>query len=168
MSIKVTKDSTKAILASIRALTKDRVLVGIPAEGATREPDADDPHPDINNAEIGYLNEFGEPALNIPARPHLVPGVEKITKRVEELYRAGAKAALDGNASAIDKAHMKVGMVAASSVQETITDGGFAPLAKATLAKRKAAGRTGEKPLLDTGQYRRAITYVVRKAGKKS
>jgi hypothetical protein len=49
-------------------------------------------------------------------------------------------------------------------VRAFITAGqGFAPLAAATLAARRRKGRTGTKPLIDTGQLRRAITYVLRR-----
>jgi hypothetical protein len=34
-----------------------------------------------------------------------------------------------------------------------------------TLERRRAKGRTGTKPLIDTGQLRNAITYVLRKKG---
>jgi hypothetical protein len=38
-------------------------------------------------------------------------------------------------------------------------------LAERTLAARKARGRTGEKPLIDTGQLRNAVTFVVQARG---
>lgn len=68
--VKVTTDNAQAILDSLKALTSKEVLIGIPAEDSDRE---DVP---FGNAGIGYLNEYGSPAQNIPPRPHLRPGVK--------------------------------------------------------------------------------------------
>lgn len=160
--MKVTKDRTKEVMAAIKALTKDRVLVGIPAEKAFRDPEPDDPHPEINNAEIGYLNEFGVPEKNIPARPHLAPGVRNVTLiAIPRIYKEAALKALTGDTQAVADAHEKVGFTATSSVKALITEGIGPPLADSTIRDRKARGRTGETPLLDTGQYRRNIDFVV-------
>ena len=50
-----------------------------------------------------------------------------------------------------------------SAVQAEITDGAFAPLAERTIKGRLRRGRTGTKPLIDTGQYRRAFQYTITK-----
>ncbi|PTR06439.1 MULTISPECIES: hypothetical protein [unclassified Novosphingobium] len=163
----VTKDRTAAVKAALKALVKDRVLVGIPSEKAFRDPEPDEPRPALNNAEIGYLNEFGAPEANIPARPHLVPGTQKALPKVEKFYREAAPKVLDGNSEAIRAAHGKVGFTVTSSIKNLITDGIAPPLAERTLENRKRRGREGETPLLDTGQYRRNIDFVIRPAGAK-
>ena len=59
--------STPEQLAKVMAdLQRRRLLIGIPADKNARlgEP--------IGNALIGYINETGSPARNIPARAHLV------------------------------------------------------------------------------------------------
>lgn len=164
MSVKVTKDRTRELMAAIDALVKDRVLIGIPAGNAVREPDADDPKPEINNAEIGYLNEFGMPEINLPARPHLIPGVKAALPKIEAKYRKAATVALDGKAGEVKKAHEQVGIIARNAVQQKISDGPFVPLAERTLAARRKRGVTRTKPLIDKGEYRRNINYVVRPA----
>lgn len=165
MSVTITKDAVAEVLKQVRELTHKEVLVGIPDAYAGRKPDEGESQP-ISNAEIGYLMEFGSPAANIPARAHLVPGVEDALDPITKRLRAGAKAAIDGKPRAADQAMHAVGLTAQASVQRKITDGPFEPLSPKTLAKRRARGRTGEKPLIDTGQYRRAITYVIRPKGK--
>jgi len=163
----VTKDRTAAVKAALKALVKDRVLVGIPSEKAFRDPEPDEPRPALNNAEIGYLQEFGSPEANIPARPHLVPGTQKALPEVEKIYREVAPKVLDGNVSLIRDAHKKVGHTVASSVKNLITDGIDPPLAERTIKERQRRGREGTTPLLDKGQYRRNIDSVVRPAGTK-
>lgn len=165
MSVKVTKDNTKAFFKSLKALTDKQVLVGIPSNTAGRQPEPGEPA-DINNATIGYLMENGSPAANIPERPHLKEGVASVTDQIVARYKAGAKAVLDGRSGSLDPTHVAVGLIAQNAVRAKITTGPFAPLAQSTLAKRRSRGRTGTKPLIDTGQYRAATTFVVRPKGK--
>ena len=165
--VTITKDITQQVLKALTSLTDKQVLVGIPDTEAEREPDPDDPKP-ISNAVIGYLMEFGSPANNIPERPHLIPGIESIEPQIAKRYRDGARAVLDGKATSLDPTHVAVGLEAVSAVQRKIDVGPFTPLADATLAERRRRGRTGEKPLIDTGAYRRAQNFVIRPKGSKS
>jgi len=162
-----TKDGLPDFLKAIKALTNDRVLVGIAAEKAFREPTEDDPHPEINNAEIGYVNEFGAPEINLPARPHLVPGIKKVVPDISETYKKAAQYALDGNYAKVAQAHGVVGTKATSSVKNLITSIIPPPLSKRTLKDREARGRTGTTPLIDTGQYRNNINYVIKPASEE-
>ncbi len=157
--VNVTRDNTAQLAKALRELVQQQVLVGIPAEQAPREGEG------INNAELGYIHEFGAPEANIPARPFLVPGVESAKDEIAKRYKAGAKAVLEGRTTA-EQVHHGVGIVAVNAVKEKITDGPFAPLKPATVAarKRKHKGRTDDNPtpLVDTGQLKASINYVVR------
>lgn len=164
--VKVTIDRTGALAKALKELAAKRVLVGIPSSTATREPDPEDPTP-MNNAAIGYLMENGSPAQNLPERAHLKPGVASVEGEIADRYKAGAKALLDGRLTDVDVVHHTVGLVAENAVKRKITDGPFVPLSARTLAARKRKGRTGDKPLIDTGAYRNAITHVIRPRGKK-
>ena len=166
MDVSVTKDNVEEFLRAIKTLTQDRVLVGIPAEKAFREPTEDDPHPHINNAEIGYLNEFGDPETNLPARPHLIPGVAKAMDEITGAYKKAAQMVLDGKFDKAKDAHIVVGIKSTSSVKNTITQVIPPPLSRRTLAERRARGREGTTPLIDTGQYRNNITYAVKPASE--
>lgn len=156
----VTRDRVKQVLAGISSLGKSDVLVGIPGENATRDAP-------ITNAALGYIHEFGAPEANIPARPHLVPGVQDAKEQVTARFKHAAKSAFMGRPAEVDRALNAAGIIATSSVKRKITSGPFLPLAPSTLAARRRRGRTGAKPLIDTGQYRNSITYVLRtNAGK--
>jgi phage gpG-like protein len=156
MSVKMTKDRLPQLIAQIGALTKRETLVGIPSATATRK----DNEP-INNAQIGFIQEFGSPANNIPARPFLIPGVTSVKERIAEELERGARSALTGT-PVLDEAFHRVGLVAQNAVRAKINNGPFAPLAESTITQRLARGRTGTKPLIDTGQLRNSITYAVR------
>lgn len=156
----VTKDRVDEMLASVQELVQKELLVGIPAATAARDPeDGEEP---IDNATLGYIHEFGAPAANIPARPFLIPGLQDARDQVGKRLGRAASAALDGNAERIEDEYDAAGLIAQNAVRRKITEGPFVPLKPATLAKRRARGRKGDKPLLDTGQLRRSITYVVR------
>lgn len=159
MSLRIVKDRVGAVLKGVRALTTKEVLVGIPSTTAGRD---DTP---INNAEIGYLMETGSPAQNIPERPFLVPGVESAQDKFIPHLKAAGLSALEGKTAMIERDFDRAGIVAANAVKAKITDGPFTPLSPKTLQKRRAKGRTGERPLIDTGQLRRAVSHVVRKKG---
>ncbi|WCS27240.1 hypothetical protein LOK46_10605 [Methylobacterium sp. NMS14P] len=145
---------------AVLALTKNGVYVGIPG-GDARTPVKGEPAPP-SNATIGYIQEFGAPDQHIPARPFLVPGVQSAQERIVSIYRSAGKAVLTGDFQAIEAAHQKVGLIATDAVRRQIDDGTFAPLSERTLAARKARGVTREKPLVDTGEMRRSIQYMVK------
>ena len=166
MTVTVTKDMVADVLRRVKELTKSEVLIGIPDANAERTGDDGKTEP-ITNAGIGYVMEFGSPAQNIPARPFLLPGVESMRDAaVERLKIAGGKA-LSGQKSDIEKELTKVGILGQNAVQAKITDGPFQPLAPRTLKAREARGRTGAKPLIDTGKLRESVSFVVHQKGDK-
>ena len=147
-------DALPDLLRRLAAVAQRDVLVGVPA-GEARD---DGP----TNAEIGYQNEFGSPANNIPARPHLLPGVAAVQDKVATRLTQAADAAASGRVSDAERHLHAAGLLAQNSVRRTLTTSAYRPLSERTLSERRARGRTGTKPLIDTGQYRRSITYVVR------
>ena len=153
-------DRVDEMIASVQELTRREILVGIPQATAGRqgEPGGEP----VDNATLGYIHEFGSPDANIPPRPFLIPGVQEARDQIGKRLEAAARQAIDGNTEAMDDQMSAAGMVAQSAVRRKITEGPHTPLSPRTLAKRRAKGRTGERPLIDTGQLRRSITYVVR------
>lgn len=154
--ISVRADKAQSIVDALKTLANKDVLVGIPESKDERDDG------DIGNAAIGYINENGSPAQNIPQRPHLKPGVKSVEHDFIPHLKAAAQKALEGNAEGAVTSLDRAGTVAANGVKRYITITGFTPLADATIANRLRRGRTGNKPLIDTGEYRRSITYVVR------
>ena len=171
---------------NLKRLLRLRTMVGIPADGKAREPEPGEKSAP-NNAMIGYVQEFGDDEKRIPARPFLIPGVRSVqTQVVDELRKAGEDA-FDRDFGSVRAHFVKVGTVAVSAARRAITDGQFAPLSQRTIEARAARGRKGAKqylklqaqgtprevlddlgdnalirPLVDTGQLRRALTYVVK------
>lgn len=152
-------DNAQSILDALNTLTDKDVLVGIPEAKDEREGEGEG---EFGNAGIGFINENGSPAQNIPPRPHLKPGVQAAETEFIPHLRAAALKALEGNAEGAVTSLDRAGLVAANGVKRYIAITGFAPLADSTIANRRRRGRTGNKPLIDTGEYRRSITHVVR------
>jgi hypothetical protein len=155
------------IEAAIRRLSRKRLYIGVPQE---KDPRPGDP---IGNASLGYIHELGSPARNIPARPHLVPGVEKAMPTIIGFFEEAAQAALAGNISGVDQAFEKAGIAGVNSVRLTIQAGIPPPLAPATVAARRvrspgsryrrlATTPADVTPLIDTANYLNALTHVVR------
>lgn len=161
MATRMTLDRVPEVMAAMRLLTQEAVYVGIPDKEDGRQGG------DVGNASLGYIHENGSPARNIPARPFLNPGVNKVKAQIAEELGSGASALLAGRPDAVRTSYTRAGIIAVNSVKGVITSGaGFAPLADATLKARKTrkrAPRKGEKPLIDTAQMLNSVTHVIRK-----
>lgn len=162
MPVKLTKvfDHTAGAVAAISELSQTRVMIGVPAEKAGREQTEAQP---INNATLMYIHEHGAPEANIPARPVLYPAAAEVQKTWVPMLKRAAEYAMKGDRTSMMNQFHAIGLLGQNAMRKRITDGPFIPLKPATLAARRAKGRTGTKPLIDTGQLRRALTYVIRR-----
>lgn len=187
MKVETTQDNLAAVMKSIKDLVSQDVLVGIPAANASRDNSGP-----INNAALGYVHEFGSPAQGIPPRPFLIPGVTKAEDGITDQMKQAGKAALNFKPAGVQQALMKAGEKAVSSAKAVMTAGeGYEPLKPSTIANRyrqrgTISMRKGEKaylalkeqggmseqdmqsaagikPLINTGQLRNSLTYVIRK-----
>lgn len=155
IEIKLTlvKNNAPALVKSLHELIKNEVLVGVPQDKARRQEGA------MTNASLVYIHDNGSPAQNIPARPFMRPGIKSAAERINLLMRQTANAALNGNREKVRQGLESVGLVAQNSIRSKINEGIPPPL------KHPRRGKTRNKPLIDTGQMRNAITYVVRRKG---
>ena len=115
------------------------------------------------NAEIGFINEFGNSEKHIPPRSFL--GMPLRLHLAKYLLRKKAfsqkeldKAVRNGTLLELAK---KVGIVAEEVIQEAFRTRGFGSWSEnrpSTIAKKGS-----DSPLIDTGQLRRSITSKVDK-----
>ncbi|WP_298032540.1 hypothetical protein [uncultured Desulfovibrio sp.] len=180
-SIKQVFSNAEAIRRAVSALTEKDVYIGVPAENAGQRSGG------INNAELSWLHEFGAPAAGIPARPHLLPGVEDIRNEAVKILKDAAQKALDGKENAVEPALERIGLLGQNAVRARFQNNDWPPLKDATLdaaplkkddegnviRDKKGNARRGKSrrekgrvnPLLDTGQLMKSHTHVVRKRG---
>lgn len=163
------RDNLGKIAAQIRNLTGLGVLVGIPAEKTDRPGDSSG----MTNAAIGYVQENGSPAANIPERPFLAPGIKDATDTTVKYFRQAGEAAMKGDRDLVDRCLAAAGIAAVSAVQARIRDGIPPALAPATVRarrrrskgssyRRKASSASDTTPLIDTHEMLQSITYIVR------
>jgi hypothetical protein len=147
------KDNTKAVEQLLKDLSKLAVYVGIPEENTGRTES------EVSNVELAYIHSNGSPLQGIPARPFIEPSIEEeATKEAiaKELSQA-SKSALDGNEDQAVTHLNRAGMIGSNAAKNWIGSEHLTPLKPATIARKGS-----DKPLIDTGQLRNAITYVVR------
>lgn len=140
---------------SLEDLQRSDVLVGIPEEENHRDENG------IGNAALLYIHTNGSPVRNIPARPVIEPAIKAEGNRqlINEQLKKAAKAILSKDAAAAESSLRRAGQIGANSAKRWFTDprNNWAPNAPSTI-RRKGSDR----PLIDTGALRQAITWVVR------
>ncbi|WP_435638244.1 hypothetical protein [Carnimonas bestiolae] len=158
------EDHSAQVLSALKKATSKEVLVGIPSTANDRDDGSK-----ITNSQIGYINEFGSPIHNIPARPHLIPGILSTRNTWVGLLRK--LPFTTGTNAEIRQTLEQVGETAASGVRSYIRHAEFTPLSPATIearlrrtSSRKGNNESNPRPLVDTGEYSRSITYVVEDA----
>jgi hypothetical protein len=166
MPVTVVKDRVATLQKAIAALVGTKVMVGIPMD-STNNTRNDGP---IGNAAIGYIQETGAPEINLPARPFLVPGVQSIEGEIIARLKTIGEDGLSGKASAITRGLTALGLVAQNAVRSYMTTADFVPLSPRTVAARRrrhpsrtAAAPSDTRPLINTGQLRNALTFVLRR-----
>jgi phosphatidylserine/phosphatidylglycerophosphate/cardiolipin synthase-like enzyme len=171
----------RQIKAAFMELASQEILVGFPEDGEPRE-DMSEP----TNAMLAYIHDNGAPEQNIPARPFMIPAIEGAQERIAAAMVATAKMVVnDKSPLSAERALHRVGTVAELAVKRMINSGIPPPLADATLRNRVARGRKGAKielknraegiapstafakPLVDTGQMRNAVKYVIRERKRR-
>ena len=172
---------------AMRALTSQDVFIGIPEDKSARKEAGDT---GISNAYLGYIHEHGVPEKNLPARPHLIPGIKDIQPKAIKILENAAKKALEGEHGAIAQALNSIGLLGQNAVRAKFVNNDWAPLQDSTLdyqalqkdengkvltdkkgvAKRKKSRRERERvnPLINTSQLRKAYTYVIRERGNQN
>jgi hypothetical protein len=167
--VPVTIDKLAEIEAAIRELARTQLLVGIPAE---KDPRPGEP---IGNAAIGYIQNFGSPAANIPAREWLGPGIESVQGDIEAGMRAAGEAAGAGDIAKAEQIMDAVGITARNGVVAYISSNIPPPLAESTIRnrrrrskgstyRRKAVSASDVTTLIDSGQLRASVSWVKHKS----
>lgn len=189
LTVRVKGQGIQEIQRTIAHLARREVLVGFPAETTARDPTDEDETPGITNAAIAYINENGDPDLNIPARPFLSPAMENMREAIQKgLVGAARVAVTSGSVDQVDGRLHAIGQRCADAARAVITAGISPALADATLRARARKGKKGmkgalkelasraegnapstehAKPLFETGALYRALTHVLRNRNER-
>ena len=112
----------------------------------------------VNNAQLLYIHSKGSPINNIPARPVIEPAIQATGNKEAIAYELSkaVSASMEGKPSLMFLKRAGIAAQNASKAWFTDSRNNWAPNKAATI---KAKG--SDKPLIDTGALRQAITYVV-------
>lgn len=177
-SIRATRDNVPDLLRALKNVEGIEVYVGIPEDRSRRKVSKK-----VNNATLCFIHTNGSQLRGIPPRPIIGPSIEARGNKepiTDELALA-SKATLEGKPNEVFAHLRRAGMLGQNAARGWFTDprNGWLPNAPATIArklsklseiKRAQAGAFLEmggdsteisKPLIDTAQLVKAITYVV-------
>lgn len=130
------------------------VLVGIQGEKAAEKhaaPEGEEQEP-LSVAEIADAHEFG---LGVPERSWLRAWVDENQAMIRNDLRRAAMRMIEGKLTAQQAADL-LGTKYVAAIQTRIANGIAPANAPATIAKKGSS-----TPLIDTGQMRSAITYIM-------
>lgn len=156
INVNLTVDNMAQFEKAIDLLKRKEVLAGVPEAKTRRKGEP------INNATLAYIHDKGSPSQNIPARPFMEPGIKDVQGKIEQKLLSAGQAVLENNPTKAMNQLEAVGLIAQNGIRNRINSNIPPPLKPATLAARRRRGRTGTKTLIDSGQLRNSITYVVR------
>jgi len=151
----------KKALAEVRGSS---LRVGLIAGKGGDTSHTDDSTRKMSIADIAAIHEFGSPKRRIPERSFLRSTFEENRNRYVNLLGRLLRQLAEGKMG-VEKLLNVLGLKISTDVRKKITVEGVKPKnAPATIAAKKS-----DRPLVDTGQLARAITYAVERGlGDKS
>lgn len=186
ITVKKTVRNRDHLLQRLKRLPKVGVLVGIPQERSSR-PDKEGESNQINNAELLYIHtngvrnhkmiremsgainqggsfssaydmyvhSHGSPLMNVPPRPVIEPAIESNIEPINDMMKEGIKSYLISGSTAGLK---RAGIFAVGASKGWFEDSrnNWAPNSPYTIRKKGS-----DKPLINTSEMRKSITYVV-------
>lgn len=154
-SVSIRKTSTLGPLDErLRKLERKDVLVGIPQANASRKDGK------INNAELLFILSQGSQLQHIPPRPVLEPAIQAADNKanISAELKLAAQGVLEGRPEDASLHLDLAGQVGENAAKRWFTDPRNAWQANAP-STIKAKG--SDRPMVDTQQMLKAITYVV-------
>lgn len=142
---------------AMKFMKENSVYVGIPQEETTRDEDG------ITNAELLFIHTNGSPKNNIPARPVIEPAIKNDKKQLTSMMKKASRLVFEGNKQEAIRQLKLVGMRGQNISRAWFVnpENGWPPNSPGVYRMKLAKGSTDPKPLIDTGELRKSITYVV-------
>ena len=107
----------------------------------------------VDVLDVAMFNELG--TSTTPSRPFMRDSVDDNMDKITSFCKSQLKGIANGSSNA-EQALKAIGAMQVGLVQKTIKDGDFAPNAPSTIALKGS-----DKPLIDTGQMRQSVHYVI-------
>lgn len=138
------------LMSSLNKIINRKILVGIPMEERNSQK--------ATNAEKLYYNSMGSPLKKIPSRKVLEPAIEDKLDEIGFELNKGVVMGLVAGEEEMDKAYNRAGLMAQQACVNWFDNpkNNWAPNAPYTI-KQKGS----DSPLIDTGEMRKSITYII-------
>ena len=158
------QDNYNSKLAGLIWMKQNEVYVGIPQNKAERKDDEKEP---VTNAELLFIHTNGSPANNIPPRPVIEPALENDKDRLNSMMKVATQYAMQGEEEKAIKQLKLTGMRGQNVSRAWFTSpkNNWPSNSPAVEARKRKKGATNPRPLIDTGELRRSITYFVKLKG---
>lgn len=165
-----TTDNFNNLVKNLDKISNIDVLIGIPQEKAENNDG-------MTNAQLLYIHSKGSPINNLVPRPTVEPTIEQEKEKISICYGNAFNKGLKGQEMTEDL--NKLGLYLTNKVKSKFGSDELEPLKEST-KKQKARKIVKSKksktvkdlraefiegsgnPLIDTGQLRNSITYVIR------
>ncbi len=142
---------------ALNFLKENAVYVGIPEDTSNRDGQ------EVTNAQLLYIHTNGSKINHIPARPVIEPAIEDGRDFIITQIGLSAQAAYSGDfEKAINYLH-KAGLegVRVSRGWFVNPKNNWQPNSIAVENAKRRKGSTNPRPLIDTGELKKSITYFV-------
>lgn len=148
-------------------ISEHELLVGIPeAEPSNkRKMVAGTVAP--TNAELLHIHTNGSKPNNIPARPVIEPAISNGRDKISSSMDSIIKSIRGSDQSEAIVKLQKLGLRVQNMCRAWFTNplNGWEPNSQATIERKLRKGSTNPRPLIDTNQLRKSITYVIKTKG---
>lgn len=163
VDIEVTYDGFKQMMEGLDWIEKSGVYIGIPEDESSREDE------DITNAELLFIHTNGSLINNVPARPVIEPALREDSERLSSMLGKAFVYALQGKFEFASEQLKKTGMRGQKIARAWFTNpkNNWPPNAPSVVRAKLKKGSTNPRPLIDTGELRRSITYVINERGSR-
>lgn len=167
MSVEVKDNggSLESLIKGLAFIATNDVYVGIQEKDTKRKKNKDDIA--ITNAELLFIHTNGSPINNVPARPVIEPAIKDDAERLSGMMKKVAQLAFDDKLTEARRQLSLTGMRGQNVCRNWFTNpkNGWPPNSPSVQAEKRRKGSTDPKPLIDTGELRKSITYFIKTIG---
>lgn len=144
----------KKFYAEVDRLKEQEVFIGF--QSGKKQHESKDGGEGVDMAEVAMFNELG--TSTSPSRPFLRQTVDDNEAEINAFVENATRQIAKGGSA--EQCLKRMGAFGVKLVQEKIVSGTFKPNAPSTIK-----GKGSEKPLIDTGQMRQSVHYVIKGKG---
>lgn len=147
-------------------MKENEVFVGIADDTTDREEGKGE----VTNAELLFIHTNGSPVNNVPARPVIEPAIKDDKDRLSDMMKKAADFAFKKNVVEAVNQLKRVGMRGQNISRAWFTNpkNNWPPNSLSVQRAKMAKGAEFPKPLIDTGELRKSITYFVKTKGGRT